>query len=313
MKRFLLTISLFSIIALSILYVLKQVDKHTNSQNNFYKIIKYEVDSIKPIVNKNSINDKETLNNTVGVPVFLYHIISPSVSKGSYGFISLSLFRKQLDYLQQEGYVTISLDQLYSYMSLRKNIPEKSIILSFDDTNESDYTVTFAELKSRGLKGIFFTVGAKAVTPMWKSRLQEMYAGGMEIASHAMNHKYSGGGPDTNGKRVDVDDAKMVRYELSESKKILEDITNSKIDYLAWPGDSYTDNMIKLAQEIGYKGLFMAKTDYTENIMHHPKAKSGFNKIGDDVLHIRRITINGADSFDDFKLMLKDGVYPRPL
>ncbi len=56
----------------------------------------------------------------------------------------------------------------------------------------------------------------------------------------------------------------------------------------------------------------MAKTDYTENVMRHPKSKSGFNKPGDDVLHIRRITIHGADSIDDFKSILKDGIYPRP-
>ena len=111
---------------------------------------------------------------------------------------------------------------------------------------------------------------------------------------------------------MEVDDAKTIQYELAESKRVLEGITGSEVDYLAWPGDSYTDSMIRMAQKAGYKGLFMAKTDHTENVMQQPHLKSGFNKPGDDVLHIRRVTIHGADSMEDFKSILKDGIYPRP-
>lgn len=247
-----------------------------------------------------------------GVPVLIYHAISSNERRGNYGFISLSLFKQQLDYLKQENYSTISLDDLYNYMTSGIDIPEKSVILTFDDTNESDYTLVFRELKDRGFKGAFFTIGSKANTLKWRNRLREMHSEGMEIVSHTMNHKYSGGGPITNGIRVEVDDTKTIIYELSKSKRILEEITGSEVRYLAWPGDSYTDAMVRLAQETGYKGLFMAKTDYTTNVMQHPKSKSGFNKIGDDVLHIRRITINGANSLDDFKAILNDGIYPRP-
>jgi peptidoglycan/xylan/chitin deacetylase (PgdA/CDA1 family) len=247
-----------------------------------------------------------------GVPVLLYHSVSSDVTQGRYGVIALSLFRKQLDYLKQEGYVTIGLDALYDSMVLGKRVPEKAIVLSFDDTNESDYTLVFPELKKRGFKGVFFTVGSKAEEKKWKKRLSSMNAEGMEIASHTMNHRYSGGGPSTKGRRTEVDDAKTITYELMESKRVLEGITGSKVDYLAWPGDSYTDSMIKMAQKAGYKGLLMAKTERTGNVMQQPHLKSGFNKLGDDVLHIRRITIHGADSMEDFKSLLKDGIYPRP-
>jgi len=264
-----------------------------------------------------SLENKETNTQLLdqkqrGVPVLLYHIVSSNIQKGSYGVISKELFIQQLDYLVDEGYVTISLDDLYNYMETGKEIPLKSIILSFDDTNESDYEIVFQELKKREFKGVFFTIGNKAITPIWQNRLREMYKDGMEIASHTMNHKYSGGGPNSNGTRKQMDDLETIKYELKQAKKILEDITGSEIKYLAWPGDSYTDSMIEIAKEIGYKGLFMAKTDYTENIMKHPISKSGFNKIGDDVSYIKRITINGSDSFDNFKNILNDGIYPRP-
>lgn len=249
--------------------------------------------------------------NAQGVPVLIYHTISAADIKGSYGSISLSLFREQLDYLKQEGYTTISLDDLYGYMTSSKNIQNKSIVLSFDDTNESDYTIAFPELKNRGFKGVFFTVGSRAMASSWTAKLQEMYSGGMEIASHTMNHRYSGGGPDTKGVRTETDSDETIRYELEESKRILENITGSEIKYLAWPGDSYTESMIRTAQDAGYKGLFMAKTAYTANVMEHPVSISGFNNAGDEVLHIKRITVHGANSIDDFKSLLRDGIYPR--
>lgn len=249
--------------------------------------------------------------NTTGVPVLLYHAISPDVIKGSYGVMPLSLFVEQLNYIKEEGYVTITLNDLYEYMTEAKSIPIKSIVISFDDTNESDYGIAFPELKKRGFSGVFFTIGSKANTPLWRTRLQEMKSSGMEIASHTMNHKYSGGNVDTKGERIEVDNEQTITYELNQSKKIIEEIAGSQVNYLAWPGDSYTENMINLAQTEGYKGIFIAKTAHTNNIMKHPVGESGLNKIGDDVLYIKRITMHGAASMDDFKLMLEDGIYPR--
>ncbi|MDP3962706.1 MAG: polysaccharide deacetylase family protein [bacterium] len=293
--------------ALLIIVAVIMVKINIYPQNNNFKI--NDSHSADPIITRNTAPTSKV--NVHGVPVLIYHIISSDTIKGSYGFMPLSLFKAQLDYLKQEEYVTITLDDLYDHMTFGKNIPEKAIVLSFDDTNETDYTIAFPELKKRGLSGVFFTVGSKANTILWKQRLQEMHSAGMEIASHTMNHKYSGGGPSTKGKRIEVDNEQTIRYELSNSKETLENIIGSRVNYLAWPGDSYTENMINIARELGYKGLFMAKTDYTENVMEHPLSKSGFNKAGDDVFYIRRITINGSDSFDDFKAVLNDGIYPR--
>jgi len=58
-----------------------------------------------------------------------------------------------------------------------------------------------------------------------------------------------------------------VIYELSESKTILEQALNKPVEFLAWLGDSFTKEMIDLAIARGYKGLFMAKTTYTKNIL----------------------------------------------
>jgi peptidoglycan/xylan/chitin deacetylase (PgdA/CDA1 family) len=255
-----------------------------------------------------------SINEGKGIPILSYHIVTPHTGKGSYGFISQKLFTEELDSLKAQHYTTVGLDEVYAYMqaSSTSNLPDKPIVLTFDDTNESDYTIVFPELQKRHMKGVFFAIGARAETPLWRARFAEMHAAGMEIESHTMNHLYMGGGPSTGGKRENVYGDGVVNYELSNPRKILQNITGSSTYFLAWPGDSYTDHTIELAQKAGYKGLLMAKTAYTNNIMHQPEKAVGFNRPGDDVWHIKRLTVSGADTLADFKAMLNDGMYPRP-
>lgn len=133
----------------------------------------------------------------------------------------------------------------------------------------------------------------------------------MEIMDHSMTHKYLGGGPDTKGVRTNLWTEQQLQYEFIDSKKIIENITGKKVEFLAWPGDSYTKEMVDYAKGLGYKGIFMAKTDQTENVMKSPINKSGFNLFCDNLLYLKRITINGKDSINVFRGLLEDGIYPR--
>lgn len=59
----------------------------------------------------------------------------------------------------------------------------------------------------------------------------------------------------------DKDMEKRYRYELFESKRVLEEKLNKKIDYLCWPGGGYNELSVKLSIEAGYK----ASTFSTKN------------------------------------------------
>lgn len=246
-----------------------------------------------------------------GVPVLLYHQVFKGIGSEDYGNISYEKFIKELDILKEGGYTTITLNDLYDYVTSNKKLPSKPIILTFDDTNNSDYEIVYPELIKRGYSGVFFTIGKKAAQAIWSDRLRLMSEGGMEIMDHSMTHKYLGGGPDTGGARTNLWTDKDLQYEFIDSKKIIENITGKKVEFLAWPGDSYTKEMVDYVKSVGYKGVFMAKTNQTENIMKSPINKSGYNIYNDSPLYLKRITVNGKDSIDMFINIIKDGVYPR--
>ncbi|MBI5739896.1 MAG: polysaccharide deacetylase family protein [Nitrospirae bacterium] len=56
-----------------------------------------------------------------------------------------------------------------------------------------------------------------------------------------------------NGRfETETEQDRRYRYELSESKKIIEDKLNKKVDFLCWPGGAYNNAALKVAMECGY-------------------------------------------------------------
>lgn len=170
-----------------------------------------------------------------GVLVLSYHQISENY-KGSFS-LPYDLFIKQLNFIEKKNYTTISIDQLYRYITENEEIPNNSIVLTFDDSNESDYGIVFPELKKRGFIGNFFVIGSKIDNEMWHKRLIEMKESGMVVCSHTMNHL----------KLNEIDNLNIIRYELEESKNLLESIIDSEVNYLSWPFGFYTEQTIKVA------------------------------------------------------------------
>jgi peptidoglycan/xylan/chitin deacetylase (PgdA/CDA1 family) len=82
------------------------------------------------------------------------------------------------------------------------------------------------------------------------------------------------------------------RYELFESKRILEEKLNKKVDYLCWPGGGYNELSINLSIEAGYKASTFSTRDKIPDI--------------DNSGSYKRITRFGMSSF----VFVKGGMYP---
>ncbi|NIV37881.1 MAG: polysaccharide deacetylase family protein, partial [Anaerolineae bacterium] len=67
-------------------------------------------------------------------------------------------FEEQLAYLQQEGYESITLNDLALHLTRGKPLPPKPIILTFDDGYANAYTEAFPLLQQYGFAGTFFVI-----------------------------------------------------------------------------------------------------------------------------------------------------------
>jgi peptidoglycan/xylan/chitin deacetylase (PgdA/CDA1 family) len=164
------------------------------------------------------------------VPVLCYHQIrdwKPKDSKISRTYIvPPAAFAAQMRMLADSGYHTISPDQLYSYLISGTRLPEKPILLSFDDTDLDQYTVAFPEMKKYGFKGVFFIMTVSLGRPHYMSRDQVRYLSdeGNTIGSHTWDHH--------NVKKYEGNDWVI---QLDKPTKQLEQITGKNIRYFAYP------------------------------------------------------------------------------
>lgn len=205
-------------------------------------------------------------------------------------FCDDTAFEEQMNYLAQEGYTTISLDEFVAFQDGKKPLPPKPLILTFDDGFASNYLYAFPILKKYGMKAtIFVTLDpdcenfkkySKVDRPLTHEEIREMSRHGISIESHGMTHRYLSALP-----------PEIIRWELEESKRQLEQILEKPAQYIAIPSGAYSRTVKHLVMESGYKAAFcMLK---------------GTNSQSSDRFALRRLVIGRHFNIDDFSRILQ--------
>ena len=194
----------------------------------------------------------------VRVSIIGYHDIAENLPETAMR-IRTSKFRKQMEAIRLLGIKVITLEEFIAWKKGDQQIPEKSILITFDDGWKSVYTDAFPILKEFGFPYTVFLYknyidgGGKALTtPM----IQEMLtAGGLSIGSHSVSHPYPLTVKSYRKKGANVYDA-YLRKEMGESKRFIESKFPVMVNSYAYPGGYYTEEMLKLGDEFGYDCMF---------------------------------------------------------
>lgn len=204
------------------------------------------------------VEDPAIPDDGVRVSVIGYHDIAENLPETAMR-LHTSKFRKQMEAIRLLGIKVITLDEFIAWKKGDKQIPEKSILITFDDGWKSVYTDAYPVLKEFGFPYTIFLYknyidgGGKALTtPM----IQEMLAaGGLSIGSHSVSHPYPLTVKSYRKKGANIFDA-YLRKEMGESKRYIESLFPVKVSSYAYPGGFYTEEMLKLGDEFGYDCMF---------------------------------------------------------
>jgi peptidoglycan/xylan/chitin deacetylase (PgdA/CDA1 family) len=106
--------------------------------------------------------------------------------------VGADIFGAHLITLREQGYTSITLSDLFYAIQLGKPLPEKPIVLIFDDGYRDNYLNAFPIMKEEGFVGTFFVITNLIEeyheNDMTWEQLREMQAAGMEIGSHTKSH-----------------------------------------------------------------------------------------------------------------------------
>jgi len=197
-----------------------------------------------PEINR-TINDAYNIVHlgpgTVNVPILLYHHVLEGKATNQYS-VSFRDFQEQLSYLKDNEYHTISLLQLVQAITVGADLPEKSVILTFDDGNENVYLNAFPLMKNYGFTGVVYIIANRINAEGFLSveQIKELLSSGWEIGSHGMNH-------------VDlVKNPQALRDEIGTSKKKIEDSLEIKVTSFAYPYGEALNLTKDWVKQIGY-------------------------------------------------------------
>ena len=201
------------------------------------------------IIRQVKVVDKPSLNQKI--PVLNYHFFYKDKNDHCNEQLCLRVdrFKEQLEYLKNEGFYTLTIQEFVSWMYGEIELPEKSVLLTIDDggigTSKESGNYLISALEEYKMHGTLFLI-----TGWWPvSNYESDY---LDIQSHTHELHYE----QNCGHRSKVN---CIPYEdlikdLKLSIQAVGDTTS-----FCFPFYDYTDSSIKAVQEVGFKAAFIGE------------------------------------------------------
>lgn len=191
------------------------------------------------------------------VPILLYHHFLTEEELKNYNnsdeyAVSVENFEKQMKYLYEQNYKTITLDELYCWKKNKCKIPTKSFVIVMDDGLTSIHKYAKPVLEKYQYQATLFTISSRVdeTTKPWDATNYQ-YIGNdiiktkddtIDIQSHSNDlHKKIDG-----HKAIETLNYQEIYQDLNESKKIL----NAR--YLAYPFNTFNQDIFKALEKNNY-------------------------------------------------------------
>ncbi|MCX7683602.1 MAG: polysaccharide deacetylase family protein [Anaerolineae bacterium] len=217
------------------------------------------------------------------VPILMYHYVSEPPVGADRIRLDLTVtpenFRAQLRYLADAGYHTITLSDLYLYLTQGIPLPDKPVVLTFDDGYRDAYEVVFPMLQEYGFTGTFFVLATPAhfESPGYLTwaQMKEMAEGGMDIQAHGRDHV------DLRGRSYDY-----LVYQILGIQEAIYYHTGRLPRFFCYPSGRYDKDVIAVLKSAGYWGAVTTEWGYTHSL--------------DNIFTMPRIRIRGSDTLASF-------------
>jgi peptidoglycan/xylan/chitin deacetylase (PgdA/CDA1 family) len=223
------------------------------------------------------------------VPILMYHYVSdvpPGADRMRRDLtVTPDKFRAQLQYLADAGYHPITLTDLHLYLAQGYPLPDKPVVLTFDDGYRDAYEIVFPMLLDFGFPGTFFVLATpmhqESVDYITWAQAKEMSDAGMAIEGHGRDHM------DLRGRPND-----FLVYQILGIQEAIHYHTGRLPRFFAYPSGQYDANTIAVLESAGYWGAVTTEWGDEHTL------ENGFV--------MPRMRIRGADTLASFIDKLED-------
>lgn len=188
-----------------------------------------------------------------GIPIIGYHgVVSDEEKETIYNnnhyFLSESMFTNQIQYLYDNGYQTLSLDEVYDYYQGNLEIEERVVVLTFDDGYQNFNTIVKPILEKYQFQGTCFVIG-KHVNDSSNNFLKTIDIKDTELI-HYYSHSY-----DLHQKAAGFNKKIIETLSLEE---IDQDFNHDEVNhtYFAFPYGRTRDDIAPILEKYQVKMAF---------------------------------------------------------
>ena len=212
------------------------------------------------------------------IPILLYHHVSSEAKYRSYT-VQPEDFQSQMNALKERGYQTISVSLLAQAIQGGASLPERPIVITFDDGNASVYEKAYPVMNELGFTGTLYLVSSylDKGSSMTTSQVLEMIESGWEIGSHSVTH-------------ADLTKVDTAGWEISTSKRILQEHLLVDVNSFAYPFGVTSESLRNQVFQMGY----LAAAGLGKSYLHSRKS----------LYYLSRIEIKNGVNLELFNSLL---------
>ena len=210
--------------------------------------------------------------DSVRLPIVMYHQITDDKSKAGKYVLTIEQFEKDLMYFKENGYTSISLNQLSDYANGISDLPTKPFMITFDDGCETVYSYVLPLLKKYGFNAVCFVIGS--VTDKYSvindhnlsysnltwDEIKELCDGGIiDIQSHTYDLHSNNKGRDGIKKKKDETFEQYNEFLSADASKMKEkmiEFTGKAPVAIAYPFGSFSKESKDILKSCGIKIAF---------------------------------------------------------
>ena len=245
------------------------------------------------------------------VPILMYHHLSEDVTNSE--MVSPEQFEAQIRALSEAGYTGVSFDELQAYVLRGEPLPEKPVVITFDDGYRSNYTLAYPILQKYGMKATIFAIGVSFGTDHYKdtdyamtphfgaAEAAEMAGSGLiSIQSHTYDMHQWPPFEDGNDRvretlaqlpgESDEDYEAAVKADIQQSQQAIEPITGEKVNALSYPEGAYGTLTMDALRSQGIELTFTTQPGVNAVVQGLPQT----------LYSMHRITMTEDTNMDEF-------------
>jgi peptidoglycan/xylan/chitin deacetylase (PgdA/CDA1 family) len=217
------------------------------------------------------------------VPILMYHVISSPPPNAPYPelYVPRASFAAEVAWLARHGYHAVTLQQVFDSWRGARTLPDRPIVLSFDDGYLSQVKNALPLLRAHRWAGVL-NLELRNLTVVWGIRppgIRRLIRAGWEIDAHTLTH------PD-----LTTVGAAQLRDEVAGSREAIRKRFHVPVNFFCYPAGRYDDTVIAAVQAAGYRGA--TTTNYG---LARPS----------DLYTLDRVRINGTDTLSAFAQKLE--------